>query len=60
MLDVRRSAGLVITGDGKFFSNGLNVEVIMSLKRRHGSIWQQYGPDHGALAAGSDPDRGGP
>jgi enoyl-CoA hydratase/carnithine racemase len=26
------NAGLVITGDGKFFSNGLNVEVIMSLK----------------------------
>jgi len=26
------NAGLVITGDGKFFSNGLNVEVIMSLE----------------------------
>ncbi|MEO1936083.1 MAG: enoyl-CoA hydratase/isomerase family protein, partial [Myxococcales bacterium] len=26
------NAGLVITGDGKFFSKGLNVEVIMSLK----------------------------
>ncbi len=26
------NAGLVITGDGKFFSNGLNVEVVMSLE----------------------------
>jgi enoyl-CoA hydratase/carnithine racemase len=30
--DCEGDAGLVLTGEGKFFSNGLNVEVVMGLK----------------------------
>ena len=44
--DCEGSAGLVLAGEGKFFNNGLNVEVIMALK---GDDMRRFGESMGQI-----------
>lgn len=44
--DCSGSSGLVLTGDGKFFSNGLNLEAVMGLD---GAAMQAFGTAMGEI-----------